>query len=149
MINQNVKNRKKRILFLPAKLTLVCLFMLAFKAQCQLSFQTVYQIKNNTGLAVCVDFTVSCNEGKSINWAKLVSIPANTTYTVPAPYLNSARSYPDCDITVQISGLFGGEAVSFSHQTSSYNQDMGLFNTSVKGFPLGKIIWTPSITTIW
>lgn len=115
----------------------------------QISFQTAYQIKNNTALAVCVDFTVTCNKGTEASWAKLVAIPANTTYTVPAPYFNGTRTNTDCDISIQISGLFGGKAVNFENQTTHYNEYMGLYNTSVKGHPVGVIIWSPIITNIW
>ena len=106
--------------FITSTLTSARLFILFFlffsTIKGQISFQTVYQIKNNTGLAVCVDFTVTCNKGTETSWAKLVAIPANSTYTVPAPYFNGARTNTDCDISIQISGLFGGKAVNFENQ---------------------------------
>lgn len=139
--------------FITNTLTSVRIFILFFlflsSVKGQISFQTPYQIKNNTGLAVCIDFTVSCNKGTETSWAKLVAIPANSTYTVPAPYFNGARTNTDCDISIQISGLFGGKAVNFENQTTRYNEDMGLYNTSVKGHPLGVMVWSPLITNIW
>lgn len=132
----------------PVKLiTLLLMFFTSVSAQ--LSFQTLYQIKNNTGLAVTVDFTVSCNKGTAFSEAKLIAIPAHQTYTVPAPYLNQARTYTDCDINIQVTGVFGSKVVNFEHQTSKYNEDMGLYNTSVKDHPVGIIVWSPTVTQIW
>lgn len=127
---------------------LVC-FLVFSNLKSQVSFLADYQIKNNTNRSVAVDFTVSCNKGNATNEAKLIFIPAGETYKVPAPFTNSARTFSDCDIIIKIAGLFGGEAVSYSHQTSRYDDDWGLFSPQNNLKPQGVIIWGPTMTNIW
>ncbi len=152
----DLKTKKPEKPVLNQKLVFVLFFCFVFfdGLKSQVSFLSEYQIKNNSNLSVAVDFTVSCNKGKETNEAKLIFIPAGETYKVPAPFFNSARFSTDCDIIIKIAGLFGSEAVSFSHQTSRYNDDMGFFNSDMYRNqnnlkPQGVIIWGPMVTNIW
>ncbi|MCC6372415.1 MAG: hypothetical protein IT236_15530 [Bacteroidia bacterium] len=147
MINERIsKSRHQSVFFATGLILWLCL---ANPLQAQLSFQGPYLIKNNTKLAVCINFTVSCNEGKITTEAKMISILPGSTYTVPAPFFNSVRFYADGDIHIQIVGTFGSEVVNFKHQSSRYNEDMGWFTSSNPLQPQGVIVWTPSITNIW
>lgn len=128
---------------------MVVLLICGLATKAQLSFQSQYQIKNNSQLAVWINYTVSCNRGTESNEAKLITIPAGETYTVPAPYLNSARTCTDCDIHIEIAGLFGSRVVNSNNRSSKYNEDDSFFNTANNLKPMGVIIWEPTITNIW
>lgn len=129
--------------------SIIILLLCGLGAKAQLSFQSQYQIKNNSQLAVWVNYTVSCNKSTERNEAKFVTIPAGETYTVPAPYLNSARTCSDCDIHIEVTGLFGSRVVNSINRNSKYNEDDSFYNTSNNLKPVGAIIWEPTITNIW
>lgn len=128
---------------------IIILLFCGFATRAQLSYQSQYQIKNNSQLAVWVNYSVSCNKGTENNEAKLITIPAGETYTVPAPYLNSARTCIDCDIHIEVTGLFGSKVVNSANRNAKYNEGDSFYNTSNNLKPVGVIIWEPTITNIW
>lgn len=115
----------------------------------QINYNGIYQIKNNSNLAVCIDFTVVCDGGKTTTEAKLITIPAGVTYTLPAPFLNCAIYGSGFDVDIQIAGLFGSQVVNSKNLSSRYNEGMGWFNTQNNLKPQGVIIWGPVVTNIW